>query len=278
MAKLFFEDKFLFTEPKDITVVEFSAWRRTGEGKRKFVPFCVLKIGQLDLIIEGYDDMWKFLDCLHPKLPRNALNACMKGDMLFEHGLLFHNELQELITESEAGYIRFDVSVLGRFRFPNSNEVVYDALKMEHCVYNGEHFDIQNPLSQLTKLNGYMGMLAFPIKLKDFDGEYVPTLVFADSENDNRYTLVHATPDYFLVSSSISRGKRGNIRPTRTKKVIFKEDYMNPLVDLVIWARKEVAKYEDNEVDFGLLKGEMFFNERDSIEYNRSSILSATPP
>ena len=265
MAKLFFEDRFLFARPNEITVSEFTAWRRTGHGKRKFIPFCIINVHGLDLIIEGYDAMWQFLDCLHPKLPRNGVNASMKGDMLYEHGIVFQTELQELINESDNPYLRFDISVIGRFRFPNSNDVAYDALKVDSVSDASvkEQIDLS-----LSELQGFIGWFNYPTKTEHFR-----TAIYNVSAK-NRFILIHTTSDGFLISTTISRGKKGNIRPTRTKRVMS----LDSLTDLFSVVAKQVENYEYNEVDFGLLAGDMFFKERDSIEYNRSSILSATPP
>lgn len=104
--------KYLFATPeRHIAVVDFQAWRLIQRGDRKrrrFSPKLTLDIQGYTVVLQGYNSIWEFLDCLHTGLMRKGLNHLMKG---YEWGA--SEELQVLIEESKTEYICFELQENG---------------------------------------------------------------------------------------------------------------------------------------------------------------------
>ena len=100
--------RYLFAKPeRHITVTDFQAWRLIQRGdrrRRRFSPKLTLDIQGYTVVLQGYNAVWDFLDCLHSGLLRRNLNYLMKG---YEWGA--SEELQILIEESSRDYICFDL-------------------------------------------------------------------------------------------------------------------------------------------------------------------------
>lgn len=86
----------------DIEVIDFQCWRRGGK-RRSFAPYLHLRVGQHDVVLDGYDSVWSFLDAIQPDMYRSMVNAAMKGDV--EGVISFSDEVRALISESQVPII-----------------------------------------------------------------------------------------------------------------------------------------------------------------------------
>ena len=109
--------KHLFAKPeRHIIVKDFQAWRLVQRGERKrrrFSPQIVLQVGGYEIVLQGYNAVWDFLDCLHQGLRRTELNALMKGYAFDVQQFTVIEELQFIIEESKVEYVCFDVEESG---------------------------------------------------------------------------------------------------------------------------------------------------------------------
>ena len=75
----------LVAKPSAVEFVDFRAWTQRGSKnyRRFFEPYVVVKIGSYKIIFDGYDSVWELIDSFHNDLPRNPINAAMKGDYTY---------------------------------------------------------------------------------------------------------------------------------------------------------------------------------------------------
>jgi hypothetical protein len=170
MQTLRIAGEWLVTEPSEITVADFVSWRKT-KGGRKFDPFAVLKAGAHTIVLDGYEDVWGFLDVIQPGMYRSSVNAAMSGRI--EGVVYFADELQILIEESAAenllfSYVRRDV-----VQIPNDVHVLEDAyVSTSVCECTSE--------TQLfANLPHYVATLDLPLRGRD-DAKRFPFAVIGE--------------------------------------------------------------------------------------------------
>ena len=92
---------WLIANPKQIEILDFTAWNKIHDGKRnrwRFVPCLTFVVKGLFVEIAGYHEVWAFIDAIIPKLPRRELNEVMKGR---SEGPTIIEELSAFLQESE---------------------------------------------------------------------------------------------------------------------------------------------------------------------------------
>lgn len=167
-----YADRYVYAKTSELEVADFSAWRRSGKRGRLFRPFLHLKSQEFDIVIDGYDKMWGFLEALLGKVPRTMLNHCMKGDI---EGVMFEDELREILKATDGSYTHdimlcFD-TYYKQFAVPNSDKVL-DAYCVQIDVRNAEtglpDYRIYTPAQ-----NGEWGVQWIPTRIHDADPNYV---------------------------------------------------------------------------------------------------------
>ena len=92
---------WLIANPKQIEILDFTAWNKIHDGKRnrwRFVPCLTFVVKGLFVEIAGFHEVWAFIDAIIPKLPRRELNEVMKGR---SEGPTIIEELSAFLQESE---------------------------------------------------------------------------------------------------------------------------------------------------------------------------------
>jgi hypothetical protein len=108
------EGEFFYANREDVNILFFSAWERNL--RMRFKPQIIIGVGAHRIFIEGYREVWDFLDIIQPNLPRRFTNASMKGDtlrLMGEEWRPFEKDLQDFITESECEVFAFRCSARG---------------------------------------------------------------------------------------------------------------------------------------------------------------------
>lgn len=217
-------------------------WVRSPKGRR-FEPYIELLAGPYRLVINGYEQVWDFIDAIQPDLYRTSVNACMKGDM----GINFKEVLANFLDESEQETIIFSYEKLPIVAVPNSDKFIENA----YVIRNTESFqDSTLPLRLLP--SGY-------------EDEYLDAEIY---DNHPNYTVIQEWDNKFAVSSFVvaEHEQKMDIRPFPLERFSNLED-----------ARKRA--YERighmNEQDYTLSvnhltkhKGGMLTIERDYFEYS----------
>ena len=97
-----YEGSHILSQPKHIVVEDFIALRKTSKGRR-FKPYLHLRIDEFDVVLDGYDAIWEFLDVIQPNMYRTQIQAGMLGKLDLPH--TFDKEIQALIDESQVEWI-----------------------------------------------------------------------------------------------------------------------------------------------------------------------------
>ena len=197
---------------------EFSAWRRKST-KRKFSPYLIVEIADCEIAFDGYNEVWAFLDALFPddKLPRNAVNAAMKGDFFFENGRPFTREVESFLNESEISYFNITTEYRGEVNHPlflNEHGILpkysgFFVTEVESIEKSREIRDKKT--EELTTLPdfSYHSLLPF----KDSDGtRLVHTLVYGQQPH---LVFVQRVDNAIATFGLHSRGPYGDIRLER---------------------------------------------------------------
>lgn len=205
-------------KPCDIQTKEFCAWRRV-RGERRFKPYLIVEVAGCEILFDGYDNVWQFLDALFPneKLPRNPVNYAMKGDNLFEFGednfIPFTRDIESFLHESEVDYLNIEVTYegptnhpIGDFALIGPQIEVFFATNISPHKKTRLFTDKKWGALRALKSYAYETLLPFA----DSNGErLVPTMVFGnasrlvfvqrvDSVDSKQYATfgVHSRPRY----------------------------------------------------------------------------------
>jgi hypothetical protein len=111
-----YEGAYILSQPKHIVVEDFIALRKTSKGRR-FNPYLHLRIDEFDVVLDGYDAIWEFLDVIQPNMYRTQIQAGMLGKLDLPH--TFDKEIQALIDESQVEWICFNYDKK-KFVIPNT--------------------------------------------------------------------------------------------------------------------------------------------------------------
>ena len=163
--------EWLITEPSDITVTDFVAWRRSPKG-RKFSPFLLLKVGEHDVAIDGYEAVWAFFDAIQPGMYRSSVNTAMSG--LMPEVTSFIREAQTLIDESAVQDLLIQYTRVDGLQIPNDYhtvDVCYSAICIRDC--STQH-------AANSDLPGYNRSLSLPFRGKE-GLDYLDVAVFGEN-------------------------------------------------------------------------------------------------
>tara|TARA_R110002012_G_scaffold85476_2_gene213094 strand:+ start:3993 stop:4796 length:804 start_codon:yes stop_codon:yes gene_type:complete len=252
--------EWLITPLTDIQVIDFQCWRRNSAARRRtFEPFIHLKVGQHDIVIDGYDSVWSFLDTIQPDMYRSMVNAAMKGDI---EDVIFARELVDLIEESEIDMLTIQYETK-RMRVPNDIRVIEDC-------YIAKDFRA-TPVE--TQVSDKYQRLDFIVKIdtpyRDTHGlHYVPTYVYGSYP---QLVLVREYQEGLLTTCIVYNPTGKDIRLCRKNywspddTAFFLNNYLPEMARSV--NETEYARLEgDNQNAIGMLS-----RERDDIEVGRLS-------
>jgi len=252
--------EWLITPLTDIQVIDFQCWRRNSAARRRtFEPFIHLKVGQHDVVIDGYDSVWSFLDTIQPDMYRSMVNAAMKGDV---EDVIFARELVDLIEESEIDMLIIQYESK-RMRVPNDIRVIEDC-------YIAKSFAVSQ---QQTEVSDKYQRLDFIVKIdtpyRDTHGlHYVPTYIYGSYP---QLVLVREYQEGLLITSIV-------YNPTGKDVRLFRKNYWSGDNTTFFLNNNlpEMARCV-NEIEYPRLEGDnqnaigMLSRERDDIEAERFS-------
>jgi len=254
------------TKPCDISVREFSAWRRV-KGQRLFRPYLIIEIDDCPILFDGYDSVWSFIDALFPDdpLPRKAVNAAMKGDMLFEGDsfIPFTRDIQSFTHESTVEYL----TLQGEYRDGVSHPLIvggatlFDGFIVTDVMFHKEKEVLKSTPLHSLPFFAYETMLPF----KDAKGtRFVPTLVFGNSPH---LVFVQRIGESIATFGVHSRGPAGDVRIERW----FLEKDLDSIEKKIVSLLANLTSDEREWPHFKTESDLLYSNERDEIEWLRSS-------
>tara|TARA_R110002020_G_scaffold23154_1_gene77421 strand:- start:8793 stop:9578 length:786 start_codon:yes stop_codon:yes gene_type:complete len=190
----------LIAKPSAFEFVDFRAWTQRGSKnyRRFFEPYTVVKIGSYKIIFDGYDSVWELIDSFHNDLPRNPINAAMKGDTMDEGGWVpFTHELEAFAKESETKLItitlsKCNLSQLNLCGLGKSDVWLGKSVAKPKCTSDGLF---------TTSFSDKNGKRAVATSVVSTGSCAVVTQKVSDSR--------------FFVTGIVSRGMRGCVRPRK---------------------------------------------------------------
>ena len=254
----------LVAKPSAFEFVDFRAWTQRGSKhyRRFFEPYAVVKIGSYKIIFDGYDSVWELIDSFHNGLPRNPINAAMKGDTMNEDGddwLPFTHELEAFANESETKLIAITLSKC------NHSQLNLCGLGMSD-VWLGK--SVAKPKCTSDGL--------FTTSFSDKNGKRTVTTSVISTGSLTVVTQEVADSRFF-VTGIVSRGMRGCVRP---RKGVFYENAIEAFQGASDLHRElrntKTRKAIVSEKHFPLVSG-LRSQEADMIEHSHwQAILSET--
>ena len=198
--------EWLIAPLTDIKVLDFQCWRRNSAARRRtFDPYIHLKVGKHDVIIDGYKDVWSFLDTIQPSMYRSMVNAAMKGDV---EDVIFANDLENLIQESEIDMLTIQYEGQDYFKVPNS-------IRSLKCYLAKDFRDtaIQKTDDKYLR-HDFIVKIDTPHREVNGDINFYPTLIYGYYP---QLVLVTETQHGASVSTVIYNAEGADFRPHSVK-------------------------------------------------------------
>ena len=253
-----YEGAYILSQPKDIVVEDFIALRKTSKGRR-FKPYLHLRIDEFDVVLDGYDAIWEFLDAIQPNMYRTMIQAGMLGKLDLPHS--FDKEIQALIDESQVEWICFNYDKR-KFIIPNTRAKkaikAYISTTVHDCTMEDDNAPLQ----------GYLAKLWLPYNMKGSQflcrsyvyGEH-PQMCIAQEVMSNMWrvsTIIHANcgADYRIAPNKFFNPTIGEFTP------------MTQYITQMSYHMAEIA-YDINNTLPNKDRLGMYSRERDRVEYER---------
>jgi len=265
MEPLRFCGEWFQTRPRDIHVKEFVGWRRV-RGERRFQPYAIIEVAGCEILFDGYDSVWSLIDALFREpLPRRAVNAAMKGDMLGEKDWEwqpFVLDLQAFARESDVHTLTIQVSGGRPGPHPFSPSATYDGF-LAHDIL---------AFASSTKVDSMEYLACSPLFLyattlpfRDEKGlRFVPTLVFGSRPN---FVFVQSVGKGHATFGVRSRGREGDVRMERW----FTSNDHDLIDEKIVSLLDKLNRDQRNFPVFPVETNALYSIERDEIECIRSA-------
>ena len=237
----------------EIEVADFQAWRKTnkrGQG-RLLHPYVELRVGEHRVILDGYDDLWAFLDIIQPNMYRSYVNEAIKG-RLFKEGIFFMEELKSFIAESQVQHIGFHYENT-TFAIPNTRPS--DSIKGAYLV--------KDMYDATCLREGYD--LITPCRYKGKGIVMHDTII--DGMHPNLVVIQRNSHDSFNLHCIIYNPHGCDIRTTTAFFKIEKD-----IKDTLVSVKKQVIILHNTRWTNGIDNQDrigMTVSERDSLEFKR---------
>lgn len=253
--------EWLIAPLNDIQVLDFQCWRKKPKARRRvFNPFLHLKVGEHDVVLDGYDSVWAFLEVIQPDMYRSMVNAAMKGDV--EGVISFAKEVESLIEESQVSLIIIQYEA-GYIRIPNDIRGLdcYIAKDFAESQIYKEVSDKYLRLDFIVKIDT-------PYRYATGDVAYLPTYIYGSHP---QLVLVRESGDRRIITGLAYNPNGQDVR----------------FVDIALASSDSIsyteafnrALYCATETEYPLLEGDnrdsvgMLTKERDEIESHRMNYL-----
>ena len=248
--------EWLIAPLDDIEVVDFQCWRRGGK-RRSFSPFLHLRVGQHDVMLDGYGSVWSFLDAIQPDMYRSMVNAAMKGDV--EGIISFSNEIRALIDESQVPIITIQYEAK-YMKIPN------DIRGLDCYLAKSVRPNEKQEVSDRHQRLDFIVKIDTPFRNKD-GIQYLPTRIYGQHP---QIVMVREHPDSETITSFAYNPQGKDLRfykMVRTSDSIIAKEILNSMIYSV--SENTYPRVEgDNQDSVG-----MHTYERDTIELDRTYFL-----
>jgi len=195
-------------------------------------------VGEYDVVLDGYSQVWEFIDELIPNTYRKTVNHAMKGDLKVN----FKEVLANFLEESDAMKLIFSYEKSDVFEIPNDYHTIADAYVQTGCKRAAYE---QMPLRDKSKI------------------------VLTDCviiESHPIYTVVHLSQSLLShVVSSFIVGEEVDYRPFPMERFVEREDAIRRAYERM--GHLVEGKWVEPSKRSGNNKRGMNFHERDYYEY-----------
>mgnify|MGYP003137083806 CR=1 FL=1 len=145
--------------------------------------------------------VWSFLDTIQPNMYRSMVNAAMKGDV---EGVIFANDLEKLIQESEIDMLTIQYQGQDYFKVPNSVR----SLKC-YIANDFRETAIQKPADEYLR-HDFIVKIDTPYREVNGDINFYPTNIYGYYP---QMVLVSEMNEKVSVSTLIYNAEAADFRP-----------------------------------------------------------------